>query len=321
MLVRSRALIGAGVAALAVMLAAPAVAVAHLRSGTVAVDYRATVDDPHTAAYAAQIFQSDHALGLTLESGHVVLALGYLGEPMFRLDGAGLWVNASSPTAATDGLVGKGRRIASSAPHWELSRGKRSVIWQDARARGLPPGITSGAWSVPLIVDGAHTRLTGTLRRYAAPALWPWLVILTGFLAAGAFVLTRRRDRLRRAAIVLAALASVASIAVALAFALDAYASPGTWIAGVDELIFLAVGLVVLRRGPTHVHVGAAIGLGLLGLAVGISKGAVFLHPIVLAILPGTVIRLIVVVAVGAGISGGALGCAYYAAKPSRIAG
>lgn len=191
-LVRSRALIATAAAALVVLLAAPAVAGAHLRSGTVAVDYRATVNHPAAAAYVVQIFQSDHALGLMLKPGHVVLALGYLGEPMFRLDAAGPWIIASSPTAATDGLVSKGRRIAAATPHWELSRGKRSVVWQDARARSLPPGIATGTWSVPLIVDGARSRLTGTLQRYGAPALWPWLVIL----AAGAFVLPFKRRAL-----------------------------------------------------------------------------------------------------------------------------
>src|SRR5262249_20032407 len=35
------------------MLASPSTAAAHLRSGTVAVDYRATVDHPLTPAYAA----------------------------------------------------------------------------------------------------------------------------------------------------------------------------------------------------------------------------------------------------------------------------
>jgi hypothetical protein len=144
-------------------------------------------------------------------------------------------------------------------------------------------------------------------------------VLLGCFVAAGWAVMVRRRDLLRGAAIGFAVAAAAASIVVALAFAFDAYASPGTWIAGVDELFFLAIGLYVLRRGPRHLHVAAAVGLGLLGLAIGISKGAIFLHPIVLAILPGDLMRLIVVVAVGAGIVGGALGCALYASGSSVV--
>ena len=107
-------------------------------------------------------------------------------------------------------------------------------------------------------------------------------------------------------AIALALIAAGAATVVALAFALDAYASPGTWIVGVDVIIFLAVGVQVMRRGPRHLHVAAAIWVGLVGVALGLLDGAVFLHPIVLAVLPGTVMRL-VVTAMGAGAGAAAL--------------
>jgi FtsH-binding integral membrane protein len=109
-------------------------------------------------------------------------------------------------------------------------------------------------------------------------------------------------------AIALALIAAGAATVVALAFALDAYASPGTWIVGVDVIIFLAVGVEVMRRGPRHLHVAAAIWVGLVSVALGLLDGAVFLHPIVLAILPGTVMRLLVVTAIGAGASAAVLG-------------
>ena len=35
-----------------------------------------------------------------------------------------------------------------------------------------------------------------------------------------------------------------------------------------------------------HWHVGAAIGMGLVAVAVGLLEGAIFLHPIALAVLP-----------------------------------
>jgi hypothetical protein len=318
---RAFAVAAVAVAVALASLASPGSSAAHLRSGTVAVDYTAKVFAPDTPAYTSQIFQSDHALSLTLKRGHEVTALGYLGEPMFRLESAGLLVNRASLTAASAGLVKKSQRIVASSPRWHLEPGKRSVTWQDARSRSLPPGGDTGTWSVPLIVDGQRALLRGELHRLPAPLLWPWLAILASFFVAGAFVLTRGRETLRPAAIAFAALATVASVIVALAFALDAYASPGTWIAGADELIFLAVGLWVLRRGPDHLHVAAAIGLGLLGLAIGISKGAIFLHPIVLAVLPGTMMRLVVVAAVGAGIVGGALGGALYAGRIDPVRG
>jgi len=293
-------------------LANSASAGAHLRSGTVAVDYTASVSASRTPAYSAQIYQSDRALYLGLRAGHTVELLGYLGEPMFRLDAAGLWVNEASPTSVVAGLVPKSQRVEASTPHWRLQRGRHSVIWRDARSQGLAPGVQQGSWSVPMIVDGRTTELGGMLRRHPTPALWSWLALLGCFVITVAVLLPRRRQ-LAAAAISLAAIAAGASVIVAVAFALDAYASPGTWIAGFDEIFFIAIGVGALLRGPRRWHLPAAIGLGLLAAAVGISKGQIFFHPLVLAVLPGAVIRLLAIVAIGAGFAAAALAGAIYA--------
>jgi hypothetical protein len=58
---------------------------------------------------------------------------------------------------------------------------------------------------------------------------------------------------------------------------------------------------------------GGAVGVGLVSLAVGLLDGAVLLHPIVLAVLPGTAVRLAVAIAVGGGLGAGVLGCLHYA--------
>ena len=150
-----------------VLLAIPAVAGAHLRSGTVAVDYRASVTTRDPAAYTAQIFQSDRALNMTVKPGHIVVLVGYLGEPVFRLDDAGLWVNAASPTAVVLRLLAKSERVVGSAPHWRLQPRRQSVVWQDARTQGLPPGVRHGSWAVPVIVDGRRSRLQGELWHFA----------------------------------------------------------------------------------------------------------------------------------------------------------
>ncbi len=64
-------------------LATPAPAGAHLRSGTIAVDYIGTIAHARTPAYWARIYQSDHGLQLTLKPGHVVTLVGYWGERVF----------------------------------------------------------------------------------------------------------------------------------------------------------------------------------------------------------------------------------------------
>jgi len=58
-----------------VALAAPAGADAHLRSGVVAVDYRASVVSPNPSV-KARVYQSDRALGVTAEPGNTVVILG-----------------------------------------------------------------------------------------------------------------------------------------------------------------------------------------------------------------------------------------------------
>jgi hypothetical protein len=110
-----------------------------------------------------------------------------------------------------------------------------------------------------------------------------------------------------------AVVASAACVVLVAAFAFDTYASPGTWIEAVDSLVLLAVGAWALLRGPAQFHLAAAIGMGLVGLAVGLLEGAVFFHPIVLAILPATVIRLAAILAIGTGIDAAALGAIRYA--------
>lgn len=296
------------------LLSVPPAAGAHLRSGTVAVDYRASVSHPANSAYTARIFQSDRALGLAVKDGHAVVLVGYLGEPVFRLDGAGLWVNAASPTAVVLRLASGHDRVVAAAPRWRLQRGRRSVVWHDARAQGLGPGVSHGTWNVPLIVDGRRSRLGGDLWRFPAPSPWTWLVVLAVVLGAGLAPMVLRHGHWRRpAAAGCAWAAAAASVVLLMAFALDAYASPGTWIEALDATAFLGVGVWVLLRGPAQWRVAGAIWIGLVGLAVGLLEGAIFLHPIVLAILPATAMRLAGIVAIGAGLDAAAIGGLVYA--------
>ena len=182
----------AGMLALAAVVLAfavtPATASAHLRSGTVAVDYLAGVTAPNAPAYGAVIYQSDHGLSLTIKPGHTVTLLGYLGEPVFRLDRAGLAVNVASPTAVAVGLATKAQRIVAPTPRWRLQRGRRSAVWHDARDQGLPPGVDQGRWSVPLIVDGRRDAARG--RAPSLPASFALAV------ARDLVVLPRRRGGL-----------------------------------------------------------------------------------------------------------------------------
>jgi hypothetical protein len=179
--------------------------------------------------------------------------------------------------------------------------------------------VSQGSWSVPLIVDGQRSRLGGHLWHFSAPSPWPWLGLLAAVLAAALPPLAQRRRLPRSAAAGFALVTTAASVVLLMAFALDAYASPGTWIEGLDAIAFLGVGVWVLLRGLPQWRVAGAAGLGLVGLAVALLEVPIFLHPVVLAILPGTAVRFAAVLALGAGLDAAALGGMLYAeASPIR---
>jgi hypothetical protein len=267
-------------------------------------------------AFTVSLYASDRAVRLSVAAGHTVTVLGYLGEPFVRIDRAGVAINDASPTAAGAGLVKNARPTASA---WALQPGRNVIVWHDQRVQALPPSRNRVAWRIPVILDGRHTYVSGETLRLPRPALWPWVTLLLVFLAATALLAFPRRARLRRnASIVFGCIAATAAVAAAVGFAIDPYASPGNWIAGFDEFAFIAVGFVVLIWGPPKAHVGAAIWLGLIALAVGFSEVPIFLHALVLSTLPGVGARLLATAAIGAGLAATTLGGLLYASGAVR---
>jgi hypothetical protein len=156
---------------------------------------------------------------------------------------------------------------------------------------------------VSIVVDGHREMIVGETTRLPRPAVWPWLVLLAAIGTAAAVV---------RRTLMLGVISSAAAMVVAAGFAFSAYADPGTWIAGVDELFFAAAGVGVLCWGAASLRLASAVWLGLLGAAVALSKGEMFFHALVLSALPGTAMRVASVVAVGTGASAAVLGCLAY---------
>jgi hypothetical protein len=298
-----------------VTLAAPTATSAHIRTGVVAVDYRARVfplRSPLRAAVAVRVYESDQALGVTVRRGHAVVVLGYVGEPFLRVNAAGVAVSASSPTAAAVGLLPPKRPAADGAPAWHLVSRRQMAIWHDARVRGLAPGARRRHWALPLVVDGRRVRLEGEIWRVHAPSPWPWLGLGVPFIALTRFLLARRRSSIRPAAVVLGAVAAAGTVVTAAAFALEANASQGRWLEGANEFVFVLVGLAVVLRGTAEARSIAGGALGLLGLSVGLSKIPVFLHGVVLSALPATLTRVSVAFTISAGATATAVGLAVF---------
>lgn len=303
---RRRLVLALGLAALTA-LGSPGAAGAHLRSGRIAVDYRADVSQL-PAGVEARVYRSDLALGVTVAPGHEVVVLGYSGEPTIRLDAAGVAANEASPTAAGAGLLKRTPRREGGAPRWRLISSSHTIVWHDARLRGLPSGVTHGRWTVPLLVDGRRARLGGELQRVPTPSPWPWLALGAVVTAAVAILLAFRRQVVRSATVLLGCAAAAASVATAVGFALASTASEGAWVEGANELVFVLVGVAFVARGSRDTRALAGGALGLLGLAVGLSKLPALLHGVVLSALPAATARASVALAICAGAAAAALG-------------
>jgi hypothetical protein len=256
------------------------------------VDYRPRVTHLPAGPLTVGVYLSDRALHLGVPRGHTVVVYGYLGEAFIRVTSDGVSVDTSSPTAAATGLVPRGTRPAG----WSLRSHHHAVVWHDVRT-------SRPHWSVPIALDGRREAIVGETTRLPRPALWLWSLLLAAIVAAAAV--------LRRPAM-LGLVSSASAIIVAAGFALSSYANPGTWIAGVDELFFAAAGVGVLRWGASSLRLASAVWLSLLGVAVGLSKGEMFFHALVLSALPGTAIRIAAGVAVAAGAAGTVHGCLAY---------
>jgi hypothetical protein len=289
-----RALVAIAVGALAV----PGTASAHLRTSRSAVDYRASAL-PTTAPVRVRMYQSDLAVGLTLVGRHRVLVLGYLDEPFIRLDPSGVYVNVASPTAAGTKLASPHPR--SPTPIWHQDWNHPIGIWHDARVRA---GEKTGRWRIPLVVDGHRASVAGIVEHVAAPAWWPWLAIGVAFAAVAALGL--RRPAL--AAAVLGALAAGAALVSSAGFALAATGTQGAWIEAANEAAFILAGAWFLVRGSDDARGLAGGFLGLVSLAVGLTKLPVLLHGVVLSALPASFARTAVAVAIAAGTAAATLG-------------
>src|SRR5205085_8547644 len=104
-----------------VALASPPAASAHIRTGSVAVDFRVRVF-PTRLPLSAHVYLGDRAVRLSVRPGHSVTVLGYAGEPFLRIDGAGVTI-LKSPTAAALRVTPR-------------HKSGRSFVWHDARVRG-----------------------------------------------------------------------------------------------------------------------------------------------------------------------------------------
>ncbi len=196
-------------------------------------NYESTVlgMDPPSNAAVVRVTGGDAFLEVIVVPGHEFVVPGYFGEPYIRIDADGtVWVNEDSPahyinddrygtTTAPEEADGRG------APRWvRVGEGGR-YAWHDHRIHWMsydrPPTVSGESrqvvfpWSLPVVVDGTETRITGELawipsRSVVAP-------LLAGMIALLPLVAAARYRSSAIALLIVGAAALAAVVAVAQA--------------------------------------------------------------------------------------------------------
>jgi hypothetical protein len=269
-------------------------------------------------AFRARVLDGDRKLELRIAPGHTVVVRGYGGEAFVRLSSAGVEVNQRSSTALTLGLVPPGSRPALGAnarPAWSTVSSGRAYAWHDHRlgprpGRRYPEGDVA-AWAIPIVVDGRLDQIAGRLLHHRGPPLWWWLGLIGAALGSGAGLSTRRLERVRTAATVIAGISAGAAallLSVSLGF-VPGRSTAEAWGSAVFSSLIAAaaVPVLLLAGGARRVAAGA---IGLFAALAGLGHAGVLTHGYVIAALPAAWVRLAAAVALCGGavavVSGGA---------------
>jgi hypothetical protein len=173
-------------------------------------NYRSTIveitpDLP--AGVTARIIGGDSLVELAMDRGHTALVSDYPRAsdakpvPYLRFDADGTVHRNVRSVAATanEARYGTTDQVPDpeGAPRWEHVASDGRYAWHDHRIHWMSPtpprlvdddgrvdlGGANGTWSIPLIVDGTPTAITGTLVLEPAPAPIPWLALTAVLLA------------------------------------------------------------------------------------------------------------------------------------------
>lgn len=279
----------AAVALVALLL--PTAAAAHGRGATIALDYRLALDRATLAmpGIRVRVLDGDRDLQVSVAPGQRLVVRGVLREPFLRIDATGVWANASSPTATSDGVVPTG------LSGWVHLSSGRTISWHDHRLSPPPdssPG-PDGHFTVPIVLDGRPAAIAGVFFRVARPAVWPWFLAALALLVAIAAA-ARLGPARTRLTIGLGLTGGLAALAAVTTFAVrDAPSGDVAWlqIAAGFALGIVLAGLLVRCHSRSRARAAGVIGG--VGAAVSLSSLSVFWHGVVISALPATLARLV----------------------------
>lgn len=299
-------------------LTVPAPVSAHLRSGSLSTDFKASVGtfEPAAPGVGAHVLDGDLRIELRVLPARTVVVLGILGEPFLRFSRAGVEANLASPTATSASVIDKDDSVSLPGVHWHLVRHEHVLAWHDNRLRPVPvvrarshEAHAVGMWSIPLFVDGRHTTLSGREWHATGPSLWPWLVAGVLLVAIAGFA--GRRIPPRRQLLVASLMLPIAVLGLVASWAGVILADSATPASVAFAVVFSGVSVLFLcvviaaAEGTMRLCVMALVGAFTAAFAA--PEATIFKHGFVLSALPGTVVRLAVAAALIGGLSAAAV--------------
>jgi hypothetical protein len=299
-----------GLCVLALVCALPASASAHTGSSApAATSFVARLGSVPRGLHA-RVVDGDLRLWVRPAAGTTAIVLGFTGEPYLRFSSAGIAVNTQSPAYYLNRqlpLVVPRGLGPHTQPRWRQIAAGPAYSWHEDRLHSLaaaaraPGSAYVGRWTIPLVVDGRRTAISGGLWHVANPPLvWFWpIVVLLACLPA----LTRlRRPRLDTAVLRGLAAATLAS-ATAARLGRELYGRPtvsGWQLVGVALTCCIAVALAGLAVSGRSREIVLGV-IGLAGIYQGFALLATLEHGFVLAALPAALERSLTVAALAGG--------------------
>jgi hypothetical protein len=290
-------------------LGLPAAAQAHGAVDPAASSYEARVSQVPQGT-DAKVVDGDLRMWMAASPRTTVAVLDYRGAPYLRFDRRGVFANQASSMWYLNQVPAQTPPLGLTArtpPRWQQVSSGRSYEWHDGRLHALAsaaraPGATLiGRWTVPLLVGGVPTAITGGLYYAPDPSpvwFWPIVVVVACVLAA----LRLRRPSLdQRLARGLAAATLAAFLVAALARQL--HGRPGI---SAGQLIVLALELAFAGWAATRMARGGGWFVLFLIAAAAIWEGATLVgtlvYGFVLLALPAFPARLVVVACLAGGV-------------------
>lgn len=295
----------------ALLLAMPALALAHGPVAPVATSYLARVSRV-PAGLEAKVVDGYVRMWLRVPPTQEVTVLDYSGAPYVRFSRSGVEVNHNSAMWYLNQTPVAGVPPAdlsrTTPPHWYRVNDGHDYEWHDGRLQALAsvalaPGTTYlGTWNVPLLINGRPTAVTGALWHADAPSpLWFWpIVVLLACVIAGRRVRRPTLDARVARALGIAALAAITVAALSRGLHGRPNLDPFSLIELAATLAFCCWGLrvVTFRRAGYFTYFMIAF----VAIWEGLDLLPTLLHAFVLVALPAFLNRTATVICLGAAV-------------------